>query len=62
MAQDWNIHFDYKIYFAQMKKLLFRVVTHVNSTELPDSATTVTYTTFMETLKFLGKIYLVDKR
>ena len=21
MTQDWNIYFDYKIYFAQMKKL-----------------------------------------
>ena len=23
MTQDRNIHFDYKIYFAQMKKLFF---------------------------------------
>ena len=23
MTQDWNIHFDYEIYFVQMEKLIF---------------------------------------
>ena len=32
-----------------------------DSTELPDSEAAVAHTNFMETLKFLGKNYLVAK-
>ena len=33
-----------------------------DSTELPDGQITVAHTNYMETLKFLGENYLVDKR